>query len=130
MIKFHRPGNITPHIDIMPLIDIVFLLLIFFLIGSNFIKPVLDMQLPGADSKDKLPPKPIVISIDKNQQMYLNKVKINSSRLLSHLKTIKQQNPEITVVFRADKEVHYYLFVDVMDVLKKLKIQNISLEHL
>jgi biopolymer transport protein ExbD len=130
MIKFHRPGKINPHIDIMPLIDIVFLLLIFFLIGSTFIKPVLDMQLPGADSKDKVPPKTIVISIDNNQQMYLNKVKINSSRLLSHLKTIKQQNPEITVVFRADKEVHYYLFVDVMDALKKLKIQNISLEHL
>jgi biopolymer transport protein ExbD len=72
-MEFIRKKRERPHIDIAPLVDIIFLLLIFFMISSNFIAPTIRMDLPKALSEQKLEKVDLVVTVDRNANVYINR---------------------------------------------------------
>lgn len=122
----------TPNPDLMPLIDMVFILLIFFMLSSTFLKPVIKMELPGATTENEVDNKsPIVITIDADGIVYLNQTIIELSELKAELLKVLDGKPaaDAAVIFSSDKKAAYELFLTVIDQLKQLDIHNISLEH-
>lgn len=114
--------------ELMPLIDMVFILLIFFMISSQFLKPAINLNLPVAGSGQQVSDKKVlIISVTKDGVLYLNQEKIEKSLLVNAIK--KRLNQNTMVVISADKAVSYGTFVEIMDSLKANGISNVALEY-
>jgi biopolymer transport protein ExbD len=114
--------------ELMPLIDMVFILLIFFMLSSQFLKPVITLNLPVAGSGTQLKDsKLLIVSLTKEKEIFLNQEQISNETLVTEIK--KRLSSNTKVVISADKEVEYGAFVTIMDSLKKNGINDVSLEY-
>ena len=128
-MEFKKKRKKDIHIDITPLVDTVFILLIFFALSLNFTKnTALDIQLPEITSKkpssqdDK-----ILINITKDEIIYLNNKPVdninNLKKMLSKLQTIKKYG----LIIEADLNVRHGKIVEIMDICKTSGINNIAI---
>ncbi|ADG92737.1 Biopolymer transport protein ExbD/TolR [Arcobacter nitrofigilis DSM 7299] len=116
---------LTP--DITPLIDVVFILLIFFIVSSVFKKDelALVLNLPTSSAKEiELKQKEVIIELDKNKLAIYGK-EVSISNLEEEISKIKDKKRNI--IFRIDKEVKYERVVEILDLLQKHELFNISL---
>lgn len=116
---------LTP--DITPLIDIVFILLIFFIVSSVFKKEelILDLTLPNAGEKElEVEIKQLSIELSDTTIAYLGKV-VTLNQLDQKLELVT--NKEKPVVLRIDKDVKYDRVVQILDVLQKNSLNNLAL---
>ncbi|WP_419770278.1 MAG: ExbD/TolR family protein [Candidatus Marinarcus sp.] len=113
--------------DITPLIDVVFILLIFFIVSSVFKKNefALVLNLPTSSAKEiELKQKEIIIEINSKKIAFMGK-EITLNELEKQLFEINEKDKMI--IFKIDKEVQYKHIVDVLDILQKNQLFNISL---
>ena len=129
MIKFKRRKFRQPRIEITPVIDMVFILLVFFMLGATFYKPVINMTLPVAASKEVALVNSLKIIITKDKELFLNGDNILIDDLSEKISIYKTGNPELSIIFSGDKNIEYGSFVNIMDILKSSGISKISLEH-
>ncbi|MEA2051146.1 MAG: biopolymer transporter ExbD [Campylobacterota bacterium] len=120
-----RRELLTP--DITPLIDVVFILLIFFIVSSVFKKEelALKLDLPQSSAKElEVEIKQLNIELSSNSLAYLGK-EISFEKLDIKLSNIiKKEKP---VIIRIDKEVKYKRVVKVLDILQKYSLTNLAL---
>ena len=129
-MNFIRRKPNYPKIDIAPLVDIIFLLLIFFMLSSNFIKPMLKMELPKAmHEEEKLEKVDIVISVDKESQIYLNKKAVELESLQGALTDRMAEVGKYDVIFSGDNSIGYNQFVQILDISKEAGATSFSVEH-
>lgn len=105
------------NIDLTPLIDVVFMLLIFFIMTTTFSKPVLDVILPAsqtAESKEKQTQE-LLISITADGKLFYNEKQITHEELLQVLNS----NPDKLLNLYIDKAAPFQYFVHVIDIAKK-----------
>lgn len=120
MLKFPPKEAPRININLAALIDIVFLLLIYFLLTSNFIEQdSIDLKLPKVESVGKLDEGQIVISIDRRGIFYYDKIEIPDQDLDEFLKLWLSRSEEKSVLIKADRNVPFDRVVRVMDVSKK-----------
>lgn len=123
-MRKHRTP-LTP--DITPLIDIVFILLIFFIVSSVFKKEelALNLQLPSASAKElEVERKQLTIELSTNSLAYLGKETTFTKLDLELSTSMYKDKP---VVIRIDKDVKYERVVKVLDILQKYSFDNLSL---
>ncbi|WP_197950311.1 ExbD/TolR family protein [Poseidonibacter lekithochrous] len=112
--------------DLTPLIDVVFLLLIFFIVTSEFKKneSILNLSLPNSASTQKvLDKKDIQIEISKEEIAYKSE-KITFEELKTKLTLIKKDS---AITVKIDKEVKYERVVKLFDILNELQLSNLLL---
>lgn len=113
-------------INITSLIDVLFLLLIFFMVSSTFLEqPGIKLELPYAQSATVLEQKDYVLFVDKEGKMFLNN---NEVRLEDLEAKIKQALPEMkdnALVLKADQDVKHGLVVKVMDTAKRSGVKKL-----
>ena len=112
--------------DLTPLIDVVFLLLIFFIVASEFKKneTILNLSLPNSASTQKVvEKKEIMIEISKDELAY-NANKLSFEELKEKLSSLKKDAP-LTV--KIDKEVKYERVIKLLDTLNSLNLNNLLL---
>ncbi len=116
---------LTP--DITPLIDVVFILLIFFIVSSVFKKDelALVLNLPTSSAQEiELKEKEIIIELnDEKLAIYGNEASIESLEE----EIIKIEDKERNIIFRIDKDVKYEKIIKVLEILQKHQLFNISL---
>lgn len=116
---------LTP--DLTPLIDVVFILLIFFIVSSVFKKNELALvvNLPSSSAQEvTLKPKELIIELNENDLAYMGK-KLSLIELKDKIKEIKDTQKNI--IFKIDKVVKYEKVVKILDILQEHKLYNISL---
>lgn len=112
--------------DLTPLIDVVFLLLIFFIVTSEFKKneSILNLSLPNSASTQKvLDKKDIQIEISKEEVAYKSE-KITFEELKIKLELVKKDS---SITVKIDKEVKYERVVKLLDILNELQLSNLLL---
>ncbi len=112
--------------DLTPLIDVVFLLLIFFIVASEFKKneTILNLTLPSSGSSQKvLEKKEISIEISKNELAY-NGNKLSLVELEDKLATLKK---DIPLTVKIDEDVKYKRVIKFLDLLNKFELNNLQL---
>lgn len=115
-----RPGC---QLNIAPLIDIVFLLLIFFMLTANFIiNPGLSISLPKAQSAVPQEQQELTIYINQYNELYFNDTKIDISELFGVLKN--SLSPHKKVILNADEHIDFGLAVQVIDTAKRAGSNN------
>ncbi|MCA9399911.1 MAG: biopolymer transporter ExbD [Candidatus Omnitrophica bacterium] len=116
-------------IDLAPLIDVVFQLLVFFMLTATFTNPSMKMLLPGAQANEPRTPQNIVISINKEGAIAINTQKTTLANFQTDLKQILDQSEKKSVHVRGDKDMPYKYFVQVMDLAKQAGALQINIVH-
>ena len=111
------------------LTDIVMLLLIFFLLTSQFvIQTGVKVQLPGAANNEQTVPTRIIVSITEQGKIYVGKEEVEIGALPIKLETIKQSVNEENLIIRADKSSKIDLVIKVIDAAKGIGINKFTIE--
>ena len=118
------------ELNITPLLDLVFVLLVIFIITTPQLMNNLEMNLPSAkppppDNRPKPPVNRIVLSAAG--QITLNSGVVTVSQLKDQLQVLKTANPEMDVVVKGADEVEYQAMVAVLDTLQQLQITKVGL---
>ena len=126
-MKLHRHGPIT-EINMTPFVDIVLVILIIFLLTATVMMPrTFSIALPKATQADKLEKTVVIISIDRDGQFAINGVKVPPDHF-DYVFTEQVQGKEPQVIIAADKETRHGRIVEVLDRLKRLQVQRIGIE--
>ncbi|MFW5995017.1 MAG: ExbD/TolR family protein [Spirochaetia bacterium] len=130
-MRFRRrlQPNATP--DLVPLIDVVFQLVIFFMVSSTFVMtPGLDLDLPESGSADTISMTNLVISVRSSDELYLNEEQYDLEGLSEALAEIdgsdEEEQPQ-SIVVEGDSSVQYDLMIAVLDVLRENGFRGASL---
>jgi len=114
------------QINITSLIDVLFILLIFFLVTSTFLEqPGMKLELPKAKSANVEKVENMVVYIDADHQIFLNDKPVAIDRLENQLKDLITENEDPTLVLRADKSVPHGLVVTAMDLAKQVGFKRL-----
>lgn len=122
---FQRSEEETPSLGITmaPLIDVVFLLLIFFMISTTFrVRPGLELNLPRSGGQTQVPSDRWVVSLNPEGEIYLNQEKTTLSSLESRIRANNRP-----VVVRADKTIPHGLVVSVLDRIRSAGVDTVDL---
>lgn len=128
MLHFKRRLAQSVKIDMTPIIDCVFLLLIFFMITSSIIKdPGIPVNLPAARSSDSQPDKDLVVTVKDDGSVYLNDKPIRKADLYVTLQTLRKQKGRDFLIVRGDKVIQYGVLVEIMDIARLAGIASVTL---
>jgi biopolymer transport protein ExbD len=116
-------------LSIAPLVDIVFLLLIFFLLSSSYIQPSIRLNLPEAKNQTIAQKQEIVVTVDKTGTLYLNREPIAINALAGRLIHLMDSTSQREIIFRGDRTIAYDIFVRIMDIAKQAGAENIYISH-
>jgi biopolymer transport protein ExbD len=116
-------------INIIPMIDVIFFLLIFFMLFTTFrSNPMgIDLQLPKAVTVSEQQSKSIIIDITKEGEVYYQGKKISLSNLMEIARKKINENNEIVAIINADREVRYKHLISVMDTVRQVGIYRLAL---
>jgi len=125
-LDFERRKKPESHLNMTPLIDMVFLLLIFFVLSSHFVSHQgLNIKLPESKYAPSQKQDKNIISIREDGDILLNDTKARLSNLAEDLKASINKTGSRTVVIKADEKVDLGLAVKVMDAAKQAEAQNL-----
>ena len=123
-----RRNNKTESVNMAPLIDLVFLLLIFFMVTTSFVKETgIDVERPAASTAVLKEKGNILIGISKDGLIYLDRKQIDIRSVRAHVERCLAENPEGGIVVVADKATRTGLTVQVMDQCRLAGAKNISI---
>lgn len=113
-------------INITSLIDVLFILLIFFMVSSTFIEqPGMDLELPAASTSEREQVKEFVVYVDQKQNISLNEQAVSMDNFEEQLRKKYEETGYQFVVLRADKNVPHGTIVKIMDKVKKVGIPKL-----
>ncbi len=123
-----RTQTALAEINITPLVDVVLVLLLIFMISAPVLQSGLEVAIPKTRTVNALSEERLVVTINKDQNVYLQDKLINVNDLPARLKTAGTGDPARRVIYvRADEQVPFGAFASVMDAVKQAGITNISI---
>lgn len=122
-----QSGGIA-DINMTPLIDMVFILLIFFIVTTSFVKETgVDVNRPTAKTAVKKERANILVSIKANGEIWMDKRQIDRRAVRANVERMHAENPEGSVIILADEEAKTGLLIEVMDQARLAGVANVSI---
>lgn len=117
------------EINITPLLDLAFVLLIIFMITTPLLENSMSLVIPSSGEKNPAINSSQVqtISIDRNEEIRLNNQVVDLDSLGAQLTELKQSNPDVAVVIRPDRELPVQKLVTLMDALQRAEITKVGI---
>ena len=128
--KTTKRGHSTMHeLNITPLLDLAFVLLVIFIITTPQMMNNLEMTLPSGKPPPPQKEKPKInkIAVAADGQITLNEQKVTVPELKTDLQTLKTNDPDLKVVVKGSDEADYQNMISVLDVLRQLDITKVGL---
>jgi biopolymer transport protein TolR len=114
------------EINMVPFVDVVLVLLIIFMITAPILQSGIELNVPKTHTVKESPEQRIVVSVDKQQLIYLGNTPVNVHELGAKVKA-QQKDPQDAVFLRCDEAVPFGAFASVIDALRVGGINNISI---
>lgn len=128
-MKFASTRRSEDTFDLTPLIDVVFLLLIFFMVSTTFIREPggIRVDLPHSDTQEFIREgEEVVIKITGDGSLFLDEVPMPESALTEELRQAVQRDPSTVVIIKADQNVDHGRVVHVMDLAKRIGLHRLA----
>ncbi len=123
-----RQSGAIAEVNMTPLIDMVFILLIFFIVTTSFVKETgVDVSRPSAKTAVKKEKANILIAIKPNGEVWIDKRMIDRRAVRANVERMHAENPEGSVIILADKESKTGLLIEVMDQARLAGVANVSI---
>ena len=130
-MRFRRRLKPTARVELVPMIDVVFQLVVFFMVSSTFIvTPGISLTLPDSSTAEPVVMSKLVVTIAGEEEVYLNKERYSMDELGAALAEFREQADERTrhtVVVEADRSVSYSLMVETLDYLRQNGFEGVNL---
>jgi biopolymer transport protein ExbD len=116
------------ELNITPLLDLAFVLLVIFIITTTPVVNDLDLKLPTASKREKDPPrKANYVTVDHTGKLYLNKLEVDPTALHTQLVQLRTDDPDLSVIVRGDAKTKYDRIVGVLDMLQQANVVKVDL---
>jgi biopolymer transport protein ExbD len=116
------------EIDITSMLDVVFIMLIFFIVTASFVKESgVDVSRPDAATAVRQERGNILVAITKDNQIWIDRRQVDPRAVRAHIERLYAENPQGAVVIQADEWSRNGLLVQVMDAAKLAGVANVSL---
>lgn len=113
-------------LNLTSLIDVLFILIIFFAVSSTFLEqPGIEIELPKAESSESFTTQKVILYIDKNNNLFLNDQLISISSVVEEIKKLGELSESSSIVLKADTDVDHGKIIQIMDILRNSKIYKI-----
>jgi|TARA_X000000950_G_scaffold286427_1_gene395299 biopolymer transport protein ExbD len=115
-------------LDLTPMMDIVFIMLIFFIVTTSFVKETgVDINRPNAETAERDERGNILVAITATNEIWIDKRRVDLKAVRANIERLKIEYPEGSVIIQADKESRSGLLVEAMDQIRLAGVQNISI---
>lgn len=126
--RYSQQAEEEPGIDLTPMLDVVFIMLIFFIVTSSFIKESgVEVNRPQADTASSQEKGNILIAVTADDQVWLNKQIVDVRSVRAHVERMRQEQPDGVVVVQADQDARTGLVVKVMDQARLAGVEDVVL---
>ena len=116
------------ELNLTPMLDVVFILLIFFIVTTSFIKETgIDVNRPSATTAEKKPQGNILIAINANGNIWIDNREIDIRAVRANIQVLKARYPLSSVIIQSDQDASTGKLVKVMDQVRLAGVQNISI---
>jgi biopolymer transport protein ExbD len=129
MRSFSRKTVQTSGVDITPLLDVVFQLLLFFILTSALVQPGIELDLPESNQSNEIIEADLVISADREGRVFFNDRMVRHEEIEPSLRLFSAQNSGGIVILRADSMLPYGSFFSILDASRNAGIKNLHLAH-
>jgi len=128
-VKLRQKRRMDYMVDITPLVDVVFLMLIFFMVSTTFnVSSSLKLDLPSSNANSQPKKvKQVTISINAKGALYVQDELVADADLRKRILNVSKGDPNIRVVLRADAETHHKRVVYVLDTLRGLNMSKVGI---
>jgi biopolymer transport protein ExbD len=116
------------EINLTPMLDVVFIMLIFFIVTASFIKEAgIDVNRPDAPTAERVEDANILIAISANDEIWIDRRLIDPRAVRANIERLHAENPKGSVVIQADKKSTNEMLVIVMDASRAAGVKNVSI---
>ncbi|MGU9977952.1 MAG: ExbD/TolR family protein [Candidatus Oxydemutatoraceae bacterium WSBS_2016_MAG_OTU14] len=123
-----QQNNDDVEINVTPLLDIVFIMLIFFIVTANFVKETgVDINRPSAKTASAQVSATILIAVDSNNTIWINRRQVNIDSVRAYVERMHAETPQGGVVIQADKDSNNGTLVEIIDQIRLAGIEKIAL---
>lgn len=130
MRKFLSSSNEDQEaaVDITPMLDVVFIMLIFFIVTATFVKQAgIEVNQPQASTAVVQEKANILIAIDADNKIWINRREVDFRALRANIERLHAENPKGTVVIQADRDSTNEVLVQVMDASRRAGVYEIAI---
>jgi len=116
------------EINITPMLDVVFIMLIFFIVTASFVKEAgIDVNRPDAQTAQKKEKANILIAISANNEIWIDRRQVDPRAVRANIERLHAENPQGTVVIQADKEAKTETLIQVMDSARQAGVYDVAI---
>lgn len=114
-------GSAEDDVNLTPMLDVVFILLIFFIVTAQFIRePGVEIDRIEVNNKERQNPLGILVAIDANSEIYMNKKVVPLSEVGFRIREMREDNPKGRLVVQADSEAQAGVLIDLMEIVNDI----------
>lgn len=128
-MRFKRTDEGLPQIMVIPMIDIMFFLLVFFMLATINMSNSgsLPIKLASMQNIQQTKLDGLHVAVDKDNKLYVDNMEIKADKLLPLLQKATVANPEMLVILRIDKNSQFYSTSELINILKRAGVKRIAL---
>ena len=127
MVSEQPQRRFLAEINVIPLVDVVLVLLVIFMVTAPMLYRGMDIHLPASRSNTIHPEERLVVTIERDQRLFLEKDAVSVTQLEQALQAARQRARDVSVYLRADRDVPYGLVIQVMDHIKRAGIEKLGM---
>lgn len=128
IMRRHHQQDEDTGIDLTPMLDVVFIMLIFFIVTSSFIRESgVEVQRPQAETASPQDKGNILIAVTADGQIWMDKQPVDIRSVRAHVERMRVDQPDGAVVVQADQDARTGLVVQVMDQARLAGVQDVAL---
>jgi len=131
MRRFSAPGGSDEEeneINITPMLDVVFIMLIFFIVTASFVKEIgLDVNRPDAETTARPDRTNILVEITATNEIRIERRQVDPRALRANIERLHAENPQASVVIQADRASVTQTLITVMDAARQAGVYNVSI---
>jgi biopolymer transport protein ExbD len=125
--RFSRTDE-ESDINLTPMLDVVFIMLIFFIVTATFIKQAgIDVFRPDADTAVQKPTVSVLVAIGPNGDIWIDKKQVDESAVRAHIERIHAENPKGGLVVQADRQAKYEKLAAVLDAARAAGLTQVAI---
>ena len=121
-----RPGL---RMELSPLIDCIFQLLIFFMLSSTFLTPSIKLTLPTAEAGSVSSTDQIMVTLSSDDTIHINKQQVTFETLGPEIRQLLKGTDEKVITIRGDSDINFSVFVRALDIAKQNGAVNVNIAH-
>lgn len=126
-IRKHAQAVDEGGIDLTPMLDVIFIMLIFFIVTTSFVRESgIKVNRPSAQTAQKEDKTNILVAISPEGEIWIDRQRVDIRGLRAAIQRLRAQNPEASVVIQADQLARAGLMVEAMDQARLAGVQNVA----